>query len=264
MNPADGFARRWALAMQRRVRNTVQVCNDTALLLALATTPGTWSAAWRARLSQQVVSATLPQLPWFTVLAALIGLVLIRIVVVTAHSYGLSQFALEMVVRVLVLELLPLSAALFVALRGTLPMASELRRLQARAGQLAMPLAVWLTDEVLPRALAGMFAVMLLMAISGVVALVLAYLMVHGVSPWGLEAYTRMVGRVFSPAVALVCVLKTLAFALAVGAVPLVSVGGPARPAHGSVGPAVELVGLVRTTAALLLVEVLSLVGNYY
>ena len=103
--------------MQRRVRNTVHVCHHTALLLALATTPATWSAAWRARLSQQVVSATLTQLPWFTVLAALMGLVLIRIVVVTAHSYGLSQFALEMVVRALVLELLPLSAALFVAMR---------------------------------------------------------------------------------------------------------------------------------------------------
>ena len=50
----------------------------------------------------------------FTVFSSLLGLVLIRIVVVTALSYGLSQYAVEMVVRVLVLELIPLGAALFV------------------------------------------------------------------------------------------------------------------------------------------------------
>jgi len=116
----------------------------------------------------------------------------------------------------------------------------------------------------MPRALAGMFAVLLLVALSGVLALVLAYLVVHGLSPWGLDGYTRMVGRVFSPAVTLVFVLKTLACALAVGAVPLVSVGGAVRPLPGAAGTAVELVGLVRMTAVLLVVEVASLLGNYY
>ena len=264
MTPPPTFLHRWARALLGRACNTVQVGRDIALLLALAVTPATHTPARRARIAQHVVRATLPQLPWFTALAALAGLVLIRIVVVTAQSYGLSQFALEMVVRVLILELLPLSAALFVALRCTLPLASDLRRLQARPGQPAISPMAWLADEVLPRALAGVFAVLLLVALSGVLALVMAYLVVHGLSPWGLEGYTRMVGRVFSPAVTLVFVLKTLACALAVGTVPLVSVGGPARPAFGVVGPAVELVGLVRMTAVLLVVEVVSLVGNYY
>lgn len=265
MNPRPlSFAQRWAQAQFNRAGNAVQVTRDIALLLALAFTPDTHTPARRATLSHHVVLATVPQLPWFTVLVALAGLVLIRIVVVTAQSYGLSQFALEMVVRVLVLELLPLSAALFVALRCTLPMASDLRRLQARPGQSAPTPTAWLADEVLPRALAGMFAVLLLVALSGVLALVMAYLVVHGLSPWGLDGYTRMVGRVFSPAVTLVFVLKTLACALAVGAVPLVSVGGPLRPLQAGSGAAVELVGLVRMTGVLLVVEVVSLVGNYY
>jgi phospholipid/cholesterol/gamma-HCH transport system permease protein len=67
-----------------------------------------------------------PNLAWFGVLSALVSLVLIRIVVVTSQSYGLSRFALEMVVRVLVLELIPLCAAAFVALRTTLPAGLEL------------------------------------------------------------------------------------------------------------------------------------------
>ena len=120
MTPQPTFLERWAQALLRRLHNAAQVTRDTALLLALAVAPGTHTPARRARIAQHVVQATLPQLPWFTALAALAGLVLIRIVVVTAQSYGLSQFALEMVVRVLVLELLPLTAALFVALRCTL------------------------------------------------------------------------------------------------------------------------------------------------
>ena len=76
---------------------------------------------------------TAPNLLWFCVLSALISLVIIRIVVVTALSYGLSGYALEMVVRVLVLELIPLTASLFVALRSTLPAGVEFaqRRLAA-------------------------------------------------------------------------------------------------------------------------------------
>lgn len=264
---APTLAHRWAHALRQRVQHTRQVMRDTALLLALALSPATHTPARRARLAWHTVHATWPQLPGFTVLALLLGLVLMRIVVVTAQSYGLSQFALEMVVRVLVLELLPLSAALFVALRVTLPMATDLRRMQARTPPAAMPAGAWLADEVLPRTLAGVFAVLLLVGLSGVLALVLAYLVVHGLSPWGLDSYTRMVGRVFSPVVTLLFVLKTTAFALAVGTVPLVSVGGPLRPApRPGAAPthAVELVGLVRMTAALLATEVLSLVGNYY
>ena len=260
--PSTPLPQRWAQALWDRACNAGRVTQAAALLLSLAATPATHTPARRARLAQHVVLATVPQLPWFTVLAALAGLVLIRIVVVTAQSYGLSQFALEMVVRVLVLELLPLSAALFVALRCTLPLASDLRRLQARPGQPAPAPTAWMADEVMPRALAGVFAVLLLVALSGVLALVMAYLVVHGLSPWGLDGYTRMVGRVFSPAVTLVFVLKTVACALAVGVVPLVSVGGPVRLAH--TGTAVELVGLVRMAGVLLVVEVASLVGNYY
>ena len=252
-----------------RLRSAARLLVDTAGLLALALSPGSYSAPRRAHLARHLVGATVPQLPWFTALAALAGLVLIRIVVVTAQSYGLSQYALEMVVRVLVLELLPLSAALFVAMRCTLPMATDLRRMQSRPGleQPDVPPVHpvnWLADEVLPRATAGVFAMLLLVALSGVLALVLAYLVVHGFSPWGFDAYTRMVGRVFSPAVTLVFVLKTLAFSVAVGAVPLLSVGGPVRPVSAGNGAALELLALVRMTVVLLVVEAVSLVGNYY
>ena len=49
----------------------------------------------------------------------------------TAYSYGLSQYALGVLVRTLVLELIPLYAAMFVAVRYAMPGAQRIRRLLA-------------------------------------------------------------------------------------------------------------------------------------
>ena len=96
-------------------------------LLALALSPSRYSPAYRSALLRHIYLGTAPSLVWFTVLTTLLSLVVIRIVLVTSLSYGLTQYALEMVVRVLVLELIPLTAALFAALRCTIPRAAVTR-----------------------------------------------------------------------------------------------------------------------------------------
>jgi phospholipid/cholesterol/gamma-HCH transport system permease protein len=78
-----------------------------AIALVMAMSPSTWHRANRLATSRYIHASTWQVLPWFTLLTALISLVIIRIVLVTAQSYGLSRYALEMVVRVLVLELIP-------------------------------------------------------------------------------------------------------------------------------------------------------------
>ena len=69
---------------------------------------------------------------------------------------------------------------------------------------------------VLPRALAGIFAVFTLVALSALVSLLLAYLNIYGLSPWAIDAYLHLVGRVFSPEVTLIFAFKTFFFALTV------------------------------------------------
>jgi phospholipid/cholesterol/gamma-HCH transport system permease protein len=189
--------------------------------------------------------------------------VIIHIVVVTSVSYGLSRYALEMVVRVLVLELIPLTAAMFVALRCALPNASEIAALRA-LGALDAPTAadaVQLQREVLPRVVSGTFAVLLLAAVSCVVAAVIAYVWVHGFTSGGFLSYSRTFGRVFSPALSLIFTLKTLGLALAVGLIPIASVLYD-RP-NPRLRTSAELRGLVRLFFMILLIEVASLVGNY-
>lgn len=126
---AWGVVRRWALAWWRILYLGAVVC-------VLVLSPSSYGKVTRRALARHLYLDTAPVLLGFTVLAALISLVLTRIVVVTAISYGLSRYALEMVIRVLVLELIPLTAALFVAMRCTIPNGTQLALLR-QSGHLA-------------------------------------------------------------------------------------------------------------------------------
>ncbi len=235
------------------------------LLLAMALSPASYDAAARRTLARQIYFGTAPTLLSFSVLTTLISLVLIRIVLVTALSYGLTQYALEMVVRVLVLELIPLTAALFAALRCTIPQSVEIAALR-RSGRwdaLVRDGIDPLRHEVLPRVSAGMFCALLLAAVSCVVTLVVAYLSVYGFTGSGFAAYTHTVGKVFNPAVSLVFVLKILFLANAVALMPVAAALDDTRQPRQRATSA-ELQGLVRMFLVILLIEAASLVGNYY
>ena len=250
-------------AIAGRVLGWWRVTHLGAQLLALALSPSSYGRRHRPALARHIYLDTAPNLIWFTVLSALISLVLIRIVVVTALSYGLSQFAVQMVVRVLVLELIPTTAALFVTLRCTIPRGVELAEMRRTAidGRVADGLDP-LRDEALPRVVGGVFAVWTLVAVNCLVALAVAYLVVYGFEIGGFMAYTRIVGQVFSPDVTMIFVLKTLFLSLAVAVIPMASAWSGPQTASESTGR--ELRVLVRLFVVILLLEVLSLVGNYY
>ncbi|CDG83864.1 MlaE family ABC transporter permease [Janthinobacterium agaricidamnosum] len=238
------------------------------LIFSLGLSPSSFSKSHRPVLARRIVLSTTPNLLWFTVLTALVSLVLIRIVVVTALSYGLSRYALEMVVRVLVLELIPLTAALFVALRITLPDGIAFAQLRASGALTTLQRqgADLLRREFFPRVMSGIFAVWMLAAVSCVMSLILAYLTIYGFTPWALQGYTRVVGQIFNPAVALILMLKVVFFSFAVGLIPMASSfyddasGGRYQrlmAAHG-------LSEMLRLFSVILIIEIASLISNYY
>ena len=248
---------RWAAAWAR-------ICFFGAVMIVRAFTPRSYGPQTRYNLLRHMYLDTAPILGWFTILISLFTTIITRIVILTATRYGLSQYALEMVIRVLVVELIPLTAALFVALRSTIPNGAalvEMRRIghfhQLRQRRLD-PIAV----EVLPRMLAGIFSTITLAALSCVVAAILSYVAVYGFTLAGEQAYTHMVGRVFKPAFMLIFVTKTLFFALAVSLIPLAS-GLNNIEDVGSRESAAALQGLVRMFGVLLILEAISLVATY-
>jgi phospholipid/cholesterol/gamma-HCH transport system permease protein len=192
---------------------------------------------------------------------ALFNLVVIHILVVTANAYGLAAYALDAVVRVLVLELIPLAAPLYVGINYSIPAGSELRRARAR-GAFERLRAQGLdprSHEVLPRVWGGLCAVILLLAVSCVISLLLAYVSIYGFTLAAVLPYSHAVGQIFNPTVTLIFCLKALLYAVTAVLLPLVhGLGGNPGRSH------FEVRGLVQVLALVLLIEVLSLIGNYY
>ncbi len=260
-------AGRW---VQRVAVEWLNLLHLGASILVLSLSPSSYTPANRVILVRHMYVNTAPILLGFTVLCALAAVVLTRIVVVTAHSYGLSQYALQLVIRVLVLELIPLSAALFVALRCTIPDGAELLAMHANGqfGAQSGASTRAMQREVPPRVVAGLFAGTTLAALSSVVALVVAYLTSFGFTVSGMANFTRLFGQVFSPAVTMIFFVKIMLFCLTVSLIPmtsaLVGMRDDKLTRASTVRTSTEMRGLVRMFTVLLLIEMASLVGNYY
>lgn len=234
-----------------------------ALALVLSLTPSTYSRANRAATARQICLTAWRVLPWFTLLSALVCLVLIRIVVVTADSYGLSRYSLEMVVRVLVLELIPLAAALFVAVRSGTGVATEVAQMHRRGEFAALRRAGGdpLRGELVPRVIGGAVAVLALATVSGGVALVLSYVGVYGFSPWGLAGFVHTFGHVFNPVITVGLIVKTVLFGLAVAVIPITVSLEPGSERRSDSD--LLLTGMVRLFLIIVLIEAASLAVKY-
>jgi phospholipid/cholesterol/gamma-HCH transport system permease protein len=205
----------------RLVTSTWRVLHFGALALVVVLSSATHDQACRRNTAHELYWTTWQVLPSFTLLSTLLSLVLIRIVIVTALSYGLSQLALEMVIRVLVVELIPLFAALFVSLRCGARFAEEIGAALNKSGS-TNGSELW-RHTLVPRLTAGAFAVAMLAAVSGLVALLIAYTSLYGFSPWGRESFSSALAQVFDTAVLLGFMLKVMLFSLAVGILPIAS-----------------------------------------
>ncbi|MEH6436593.1 MlaE family ABC transporter permease [Massilia sp. DD77] len=254
----------WGLALARYLRSWWYMVHLGAVAIVMALSPSTYHRANRLAASRYIYASTWQVLPWFTLASALVGLVIIRIVLVTAKSYGLSHYALEMVVRVLVLELIPLSAAMFVALRAGMAFDASALGL-ARAGlspQAAGDEALRrVRRDLVPQLIANAVAVLSLAMVTSTVVLVLAYLNVYGLSPWGVADYTRTVGRVFEPVVTAGFVLKTVLFGLAVALIPTAAILELQRYPRRVVSTVQP--GALRLLFVLLVIEAASLALKY-
>ena len=234
-----------------------------ALALVMVLSPFTYDRANRSMIARQIYVTTWQILPWFTLLSSMISLVMIRVVVVSAVSYGLAAFALEMVVRILVLEFIPLVAALFVTMRSALaarPAVSGIY-IPRDLGGLGGLTTERIRDELVPRVIAYAFSVLTMIVVSGIVALVLSYLSVYGFSRFGLPQFARTVGQVFDFSVTVGFALKVIFFSLAVAVIPIAA--SLDRRTEDPDDASALQPGTVRMFMALFFIEGLSLVFRY-
>ncbi len=248
---APPFALRWLI---HTLRAEWKLIRFAAVAIAAAFSPATYTpAVWRAA-AQTICYAAWQPFPGYALLSILAGAVLTHIVAVSAASYGLSHLALEAVVRVYVVELIPLAAALFVALNSGLGCLNRLATLRAQGEDFGDPVLFGM--HVVPAVISNLLAVVVLTLVSGLLVLVVAYLIVYGLTPWGLADYTRLVGQIFDPVTAPGLLLKIFLFGIAVAIAPAsVVTDPPRRAAFGS-----EMRIMARLFLSLVLIEGAALV----
>lgn len=239
LTPLSGLYR----ALQREAR----ILRYGALILVGALSAATYDRPTRHATAHALCAAGWHVLPGYALLSILVAAVLTHIIATTAASYDLSHLALEAVVRVFVVELIPLAAALFVAVRSGLDAMTRLADL--RAAGLAASDTLLLQRHVVPAVVGNAVAVVALSVASGVLALGVAYLVVYGFSPWGLAGFAHLVGQAFDPVTAPIFALKILLFGLAVAIAPATVVLETPRSAAAG--------GEMRIMARLLLMLVL-------
>jgi phospholipid/cholesterol/gamma-HCH transport system permease protein len=229
-----------------------------------ALSPSAYGPATREVAVKQIYLTAWQALPRYILFAGLLSLILIEIVSSASRRYGLAQHALELTLRVLVLELIPLLTALFVALRSGAAIGAEIA-LMCVSGELqdekdagASPLH----GELVPRIVAAALSVFSLTTLSCALALLLAYAVFYGVSPWGLHEFSRIVGNVFDAPVLIGFVLKCVLFGLAVALIPIAT-GLEAERGKPKSVPFAVLAGLVKLFVVIMAIEVLSLVVKY-
>lgn len=199
----------------------------------------------------------------YVLITAAVGMVSTQIVRNALFGFGLLQLTPNLLLRVLLVELVPLAAALVVAIKLSIPLGVELAGLRRRrhlqrledAGLDAM------RAEFLPRLLMGVYAAVALAAFGSAVVMVTIYLGLYGYTTAGLEAFTHIFGRTMTPLFTAIFVAKVLAFGYIAGLIPLTVAF--IDPRYGLRRDS-ELTTLARVLALLILVEVLSLIANYY
>jgi phospholipid/cholesterol/gamma-HCH transport system permease protein len=231
---------------------------------AAALSPASYRGAARSVTVRQVYFTAWQILPWYLLFSTLLSGTITGIVIAVMRRYGLAQYALELLLRVLVLELIPLLTALFVALRSGAAIGTEiaLMRVEGDIAEREAAGADLLRLEYVPRVAAAALSVFSLTVLSCAAAMLLAYVAMYGASPWGFDVYTRVVSQVFGMPTLLGTGLKCLLFGIAVAVMPI-SAGLEATPAQPKSAPVAVLGGMVRLFFLLGLIEVLGLAVKY-
>lgn len=228
--------------------------------LAATLSPSSYVAATRRIAVRQIYFTAWQILLPFSLFMALFGLLVIQITLNVARNYDLSQFALELIVRALVLELIPLLIALFIGLRSGSAIATEVA-LMHHSGEIAAAGENLLYHELVPRVAAAAISVVSLTVLNCAMALVLAYFSMYGFSPWAFDDYTRVVGYIFSVPIMAAFMLKCIVFGAAVAVVPIAA--GLEATSRIKSAPVAVLGGMVRLFFLLGLIEVVSLAAKY-
>jgi phospholipid/cholesterol/gamma-HCH transport system permease protein len=255
---------RFAGAFLFRPRSWLRVLRFSGLAIVAALSPSTYGAQAREIAVRQIYFTAWQALAGYVAAATVLSLLLIEVVASSARNYGISSYSLELVLSVLVLEVVPLVTALFVALRSGAAIGAEIALLVVN-GDLedrGASEAARLHAELVPRIAGAALSVGSLTTLGCLICVLLSYLVFYGFGLAGFAEFTRIVANVFDGPALASFLLKCLLFGLAVAIIPVATALEAERGVLRSL-PGVVLGGLVKLFFAILVIEVASLVVKY-
>jgi phospholipid/cholesterol/gamma-HCH transport system permease protein len=219
----------------------------------------TWNRATFDVVVKQVYFTAVQILHVFLGYALVISWLIITIILSTARDFGLTEFASEMTIRVLVLELLPFLTALFIALRSGSAINTEVALMQVNneLDALAHCKVPPMQFEFLPRLIGGVISVVTLAWL----ALLMGYVAIYGVNTAGFEPYTRTIANIIDFKIMAGLIVKCALFGLAVTLIPVTA--GLETPKKLFMVPVSVLRGMMRVFFAIVTIEVVSLALKY-
>ena len=247
-----------------RVRSWRRILRFAGIATAALLSPSTYQQATRELAVRQIYYTACQVLFGYLLFTGLLSLVVIEIVLTTAGRYGLAQYSLDLVLRVLVLEVLPLLTAFFVALRSGAAIGAEIALMTVR-GELQDAEEAGespLHGELVPRIAGAALSVASLTTLSCALAVWLAYVSMYGFSAWGLDEFSEVIARVFVPQILVGLGLKCFVFGLVVALIP-VATGLEAERDDLRSAPIAVLGGLVKLFFVIGVLQILSLVVKY-
>ena len=225
--------------------------------------PSTWNRATFDVVVKQVYFTAVQVLPIFLTFALLISWLMINIILNTAREYGLTEFATEMAIRVLILELLPFLTVLFIALRSGSAINTEvaLMRVHKELDALEHCQVSPMQFEFLPRLIGGIISMLTLAGLACLLTLGLTYLSIYGFNMAGFDFFNQTVAKIFTPLVVGGFFVKSVLFGLVVTLIPIIT--GLETPRKLFMVPVSVLRGMMRVFFAIVAIEGASLALQY-
>src|SRR5476649_2613546 len=220
----------------------------------MAASPTAYDRATSNLMARQIYFTDWQILPGFMLVCAILSYMVIRIVIMAAVNYGMEDYALDLVVRVLMLELIPMFVALFVALRSGAAINTEVVLMHIRGDLAALQRAGEdpMRHQLVPRVVGSAVSVFALTGNHGSIALVLAYCAMYGFSTGGIADYTLAISGIFDIVIMLGLGLKAVFFGLVVAIIPITA--SLDAPREARYAPIAVLNGMVRLFLSLALI----------
>lgn len=232
----------------------------TLAVLKVIFSPSSYTIASVEVLVRQVYFTAIQILPFYLILAIVVGSTVVGVIMTIAISFGFQDKIGSIIVNVLINEMAPFITVLLLALRSGTAMTTEMAVMNVSGEMRSLKYFNINPVQYLfaPRILNGILSMFLLSTMFTFVALISGYLFLALVLNMGLSLYIHTIVDAFGAMDLLILLLKSLFFGYIVTAIPVYR-GNKTLMTYNAI-PIAVLKGMVKLFVAILLIEVLSFI----